>query len=404
MRREVVITGVGLRTPMGTTLDNVAHTFRSATPALSLVHAPDGRPRVVGRLADDYSAGFTRLERSLIDPVAQLAVRAAEAAVADAGLDLSSADKDRVGVFVGTGQGTAHTVMDGSIQLLGRDSVKTFTIARALVNGVANHVSIRLGLRGEAQAIVLACASSNAALGNALRLIRHGELDAALAGGAEATYAEHPYRGWEAMHALAPVHPDDPLSSCRPFSQDRAGLVLSEGAVIYLLEAEEHARARGARILGRLAGYGASSDATHLLQPDAAGQALALTRGVQDAGLAVSDIQYLNAHGAASQLGDKVEAQAIHLAFGAHARRLPVSATKSLHGHMLGATGAVELLAALLAVQQGLIAPTAHLHAPDPELDLDFVPLQARQGPPLNAALSSNFAFGGSNACLVVTR
>ena len=404
MRREVVITGVGLRTPMGHTLADVERTFRTATPALSVVQAPGGHARVVGRLSEDFSASFSRLDRSLIDPVAQLSILAAESAVEDSGLDLSGADRDRIGVFIGTGQSTAHTVMEGATVLMARDTVKTFTLARALGNGVANQVSIRLGLRGEAQALVLACASSNVAIGNALRLIRSGELDAALAGGADATYTEHAYRGWEAMRTLAPVHATDPLSSCRPFARDRSGLVLSEGAVIFMLETEAHARARGARILARLAGYGASSDATHLLQPDAGGQALALTRGLRDADLAPSDIQYLNAHGAATALGDKVEVQAIELAFGAHASRLAVSSTKSLHGHMLGAAGAVELLAPILALQQGLIAPTAHLHEPDPELRLDFVPLTARLGPPLQAAASSNFAFGGSNACLVLTR
>lgn len=404
MRNEVVITGVGLRTPMGNTLQDVRAVFASGTPVVASHAAPDGHLRAVARLTEDYTSAFSRLDRSLIDPVAQLSILAAESAVADAGLDLSTADRERIGVFVGTGQNTAHTFMEGSISLQEKNTLKTFTIARGLANGVANHVSIRLGLQGEAQAIALACASSNTAIGNAVRLIRSGELDGALAGGSDATYSEFIYRGWEAMRMLAPVHPDGAERSCRPFAKDRNGIVLGEGAVIFMLESERQAKARGARILARIAGYGATSDGTHLLQPDAQGQARAMTNGLRDAGLQAQDIQYLNAHGAASTLGDATEVQAIRLAFGSHAHGLPISSTKALHGHMLGATGAAELLALIVALNDGLIAPTANLYEPDPELDLDFVPLHARHGPPLQAAMSSNFAFGGSNACLVLTR
>lgn len=404
MRNEVVITGVGMRTPMGHSLQDARAVFASGQPVIQAYTAPEGHLRAVARLTDDFSSSFSRLDRSLIDPVAQLSILAAESAIHDAHIDLASADTHRIGVFVGSGQSAAHTFMEGSLSLQEKNTLKTFTIARGLANGVANHISIRLGLKGEAQAIALACASSNTAIGNAVRLIRTGELDAALAGGSDATYSEHIYRAWEAMRMLAPVHADGAERSCRPFAKDRSGLVLGEGAVIFMLESEKHAKARGARILARIAGYGASSDGTHLLQPDAKGQARAMTNGLRDAGLVPQDIQYLNAHGAGSTLGDAVEVHAIRLAFGSHAPSLAISSTKALHGHMLGATGAAELLALIVALNDGLIAPTANLYDPDPEFDLDFVPLHARQGAPLNAAMSSNFAFGGSNACLVLTR
>lgn len=402
--RDVVITGIGLRTPLGHTLDAVKAVYASGKPVIRLVTGPAGQLRAYAKIEDDLSAGFSRAEQVTLDPLAQLAIPTSIDAVADSGLVVADADQDRIGVFLGSGQGASATLVDAFTSLALKDSLKAFTVLRGLNNGAANTIAIRNGFRGQCETMMLACSSSNAAIGAAYRAIRHGYLDAALAGGAEATFNEGSSRAWEAMKVLAKFDPEHPETCSRPFSKDRTGLVLGDGSVIYMLEAEEHAKARGARIYCRLAGYGASNDAVHIAQPEVSGQVLALRACLRDAGLQPSDIGYINAHGTATPTGDPVEVQALRQAFGSWAGQIPVSSTKSLHGHLLGAAGAIELLAAITAVTDGLLAPTANLEVPDPECDLDFVPIHARHGVDVRAAMSSNFAFGGSNACLIVSR
>lgn len=402
--REVVITGIGMRTPMGNTLDAVRSVYASGKPVVKAYTAPQGHTRVMAMLDEDYSKAFARIDQMMIDEVAQLALLAADDAIADSGLALADADRDRIGVLMGTGQGTLHSAVESITSLVNKGSCKTFTILRGLNNGTCNHISMRHGLRGECQTVTMACSSSNAAIGNAMRLIQAGVLDAALAGGAEAVNEEFIIRGWEALRILAKPDPERPETSSRPFSRNRTGLVLGEGSVIYMLEEASQARARGARIYARLAGYGTSSDAANITHPDPTGQALALRACLKAAGFAPEDIGYINAHGTATPTGDPAEVQSIKAVFGAHAQGLPVSSTKSLHGHLLGAAGAIELLAPIVALNDGLLAPTANLDEPDPECDLDFVPNEARQVTPPRAALSSNFAFGGSNAVIALTR
>jgi 3-oxoacyl-(acyl-carrier-protein) synthase len=401
--RKVVITGIGLRTPIGNTFADAQSVFRSGKPVIRSVIGPKGQVRAGAFVDADISGGFSRAEMALLDPVAQMALVAADDCVADSGADFNSFDRDRVGVFVGTGQGTVHTSSQEFGNLALKDSVKAFSVLRGLGNGAGNFMAIRHKLRGPCETTMLACSSANTALGHALRAIQYGHVDAALAGGVEATFCEGSWRIWEAMRVLAKVDADSPETSCRPFSADRTGLVLGEGAVIYMLEAEEHARARGAKIYAVLAGFGASCDGSHISQPDASGQVLALNACLKDAQLTPPEVGYVNAHGTATPTGDPVEAQALRVAFGSHANALMVSSTKSLHGHLLGAAGAIELLAAISAVRDGLIAPTANLHTLDPACDLDFVPLHSRQAD-VQVAVSSNFAFGGSNACIAVTR
>lgn len=404
MQDDVVITGIGLRTPLGNTPDAVRAVFASGQSAVRRVEGPGGRVRVAALLEPGYGDAFTRVERTLLDPIAQLSVLSADDAIRDSGMVLDQLDRNRLGVFVGIGQGTAHTATEGCASLFHKDTVKPYTILRGLPNGVTNQISIRHGLRGEAQTLAGACAASNTAIGSAYRLIRAGVLDAALAGGSEATYCESVFRAWESMRVLATPDPDRPWTTYRPFSKDRGGIVLGEGAVLYMLESERHARARGARIYARMVGYGASSDATHIAQPNEMGQVAAMKACLRDAGLAPEDIGYVNAHGTGTLLGDLVEVQAIRNTFGAHADSLPVSSTKALHGHMLGATGAIELLASIFALNDGMIAPSANLFEPDPELGLDFVPNEARLGVDIKATMSNSFAFGGSNACILLTR
>ncbi len=402
--RDVVITGIGLRTPMGHDIDAVRAVYLSGKPVIRRIEGPAGRVRAFAKMDDDFSVGFTKMERALLDPVAMMAQCAADDAVRDSALDLQSADRDRIGVYLGTGQGSTHTAFEGFTSVALRDKCGPYTIIQGLFNGAGNQISIRHGLRGPCETVVLACSSSNAAMGQAFRAIRHGYIDAAITGGAESTFNEGVIRAWEAMRVMARFDPDDAASCCRPFDAKRTGLVLGEGAVLYVFEEEGQARARGARIYARVAGCGSSADATHITVPSAGGQALALRNCLQDAGLQPSDIGYINAHGTATPAGDPIEVQSMREALGSYAEQVPISATKSLHGHLLGAAGAIELLAVIVALGDGIIAPTANLHQPDPQCDLDFVPLVARTGVDIRAAVSTNFAFGGSNACIALTR
>lgn len=409
--REVVITGIGMRTPMGNTLDAVRDVYRRGKPVVRAFEGPNGRLRVGARVPDDYSAAFTRPEQALLDPIAMMAQAAADDVMRDSGLWVEpgsgaalAVDRNRFGVHIGTGQGTCSTFYDSFSLLALHDRLKPFSVVRGLFNGAANHIAIRHGLRGSCQTTVLACSSSNTAMGNAMRAIRHGYLDTALVGGVEATFSEGMVRAWEAMRVQARFDPAEPEGACRPYARDRSGLVLGEGSVMYIFEEAEQARARGARIYARVAGFGESSDAVNLVAPDADGQALAVQACLGDAQLSASDIGYINSHGTATPTGDPIEVQGLRKALGAHAESVAISSTKSLHGHLMGAAGAVELLSLIVALNDGLIAPTANLHDPDPACDLDFVPLVARTGAKVGAALSTSFAFGGSNACIALTR
>jgi 3-oxoacyl-[acyl-carrier-protein] synthase II len=268
-------------------------------------------------------------------------------------------------------------------------------------NAAAGHVSIDHGLRGPSLTYSTACSSSAIAVGEACRAIRHGYIDAAVAGGAESLLTLGTIRAWEALRTLAVTEADDPSASCRPFSRDRTGLVLAEGAGMLVLEELDHAKRRGARIRTEVIGYGASSDASHLTRPGEEGQVRAMRLALADAGVAPDEIDYINAHGTATLAGDVVETAAIRKVFGERATRIPVSSTKSMHGHMMGAAGAVEFIAAVMAIGRGGLPPTANLRVPDPDCDLDYVPNTGRRGVAVRTVMSNSFAFGGSNAVLI---
>lgn len=389
---------------MGHTVADVRQVFADGRPVLRGHPGLDGHLRSYAAISDDIGQHFTATQRLMLDRVVMLTLLAGESALADSGIRLPDTDLDRVGVYLGTGQAAVHTIGDAMKSLYQRDQMPAMTVLKSLPNGAAGQLSMTHGLRGECVTYSVACSSSNIAIGHALRAIRHGDLDAALAGGVDAPLHESSLRSWEALRILAKVDPARPEACCRPFSADRTGLALGEGAAIFMLEAEEHARARGARILARLAGYGNSANASHITSPSADGQSAAMRHALRDAGLSAADIGYINAHGTGTPAGDPTETESIRRVFGVHADAIPVSSTKSLHGHLLGASGAVELVAALVALRDGLIAPTANLEQPDPVCDLDYVPLQARHGVRVDAALSNSFAFGGSNATLIVTR
>lgn len=399
--RNVVITGVGLTTPLGDTLAELAQRFGNASSAIRRIDSGTGK-RVGAMVERDFTALFSRQQLGVYDRVSQLAIIAGDAAFANAGLTREDIEPQRAGVFLGCGSGPSHSVTDSYQSLFQSGSMKGLALLRCLPNAPASHLSMRWRLQGACQTYTIACASAAVALGEAMRSIRHGYLDLALAGGAEAPFGEGVVRAWEALRVLAAPDATTPQASCRPFAKNRSGIVLGEGAAFYILEAEEHARARGATVYATLVGYGLSADADHLTAPCPAGQASAMRSALSDAGLCTRDIGYINAHGTATRAGDLAETRSIRNTFGSHADAIPISSTKSMHGHLLGASGGIELAAAILALRDGLIPPTANLDIPDDECDLDYVANTARHGVRVRAAISNSFAFGGSNACLVV--
>lgn len=399
--RKVVITGIGLLTPIGNSFAELHQNLSEGRSAIGRL--PGGSQHRVGAAVKaDIAGRFDRQQLGLYDRTSQLAMVSGEAAMTDAGLAREAIDPARSGVFVGCGSGPSHAVTESYQSLYASDSLKGLTLLRCLPNAPASHLSMAWQLKGACQTFTAACASSALAIGEAMRAIRHGYLDMALAGGVEAPFGEGIFRAWEALRVLAPADPAAEERSCKPFSKNRNGIVLGEGAVFFVLESEEHARSRGARHYAHLAGYGTSADASHLTTPCEAGQAAAMRLALQDAGLEAGQIGYINAHGTATRIGDAIETRSIRQTFGAHARAIPISSTKSMHGHLLGASAALELATAIVALKHGLIPATANLDAADEECDLDFVPNTPRHGVRIEAALSNSFAFGGTNACLVV--
>jgi 3-oxoacyl-[acyl-carrier-protein] synthase II len=278
------------------------------------------------------------------------------------------------------------------------------SVPRMMANAAAAAISMRYGLHGPSNTYSIACASSAAAIGEAFRAIRHGYLDAAIVVGTEAMLNAGALMAWNALRVMAKPDSTDPSRSCRPFSLDRSGFVLGEGAAALLLESETRCAKRGAGVLAEMAGYGCSSDAQHLTSPSAEGQTHAMQDALDMAGLAPERVGYLNAHGTATKIGDVIETQAIRKVFGTHATRLPISSTKAVHGHLIGAGGALEFTLSIMAMNSGSLPPTAHLDVADPQCDLDFIPLKARHGCDIEAVMSNSFAFGGSNVSLLARK
>jgi 3-oxoacyl-[acyl-carrier-protein] synthase II len=340
-----------------------------------------------------------------LDRFSVLALLAAHEAVAQSGL-AGPGMLDEATVCVGTGMGGSETLQQGYEELLLRNGarINPLTVVRGMNNAAAAHIALDFRCHGQSLTVSTACSSSAIAIGEAARAIRHGYAEVAIAGGTEALLTLGTITAWQALRTLAIPDPADPSTACRPFSSDRTGLVLAEGAAFVVLEEEERARRRGAAILARLSGYGTSTDATHLTKPDAAGQSRAMRAALADAGLRETQIGYINAHGTATLAGDTTETEAIKSVFGAHARELAVSSTKSMHGHVMGATGAIEFVASLLALRHRFLPPTINLQKPDLSCDLDYVPNRARLGVGLDHVMSNSFAFGGSNAVLIASR
>jgi 3-oxoacyl-[acyl-carrier-protein] synthase II len=367
MARRVVITGLGIISPVG---KNPAEFFdnlmagrsgirRLHTDFIDKLSVRIGAP-VHGYYATDY---FSRIKLSGIERFSQFALIAAEQAVKDAQLDLTEHERPHAGVSMGTCMGGASTVEEGYVEIFQRDNprVKPLSVLLAMNNAAASHVSIAYQLQGPNLTYSTACSSSAIAIGDAYRQIRDGYTDIMLAGGSEAMLTHGAMKAWEALRTLALEDAQDPAASCKPFAKDRSGLVLGEGAAVLVLEDAERATRRGARIYAEIAGYDSSSDASHITKPDATGQTRAILNALRDARMQPQDIHYINAHGTATLAGDIEETKAIKQAFGDHAYRMPVSSTKSMHGHLMGATGAVEFMAAILALHHNAIPPTINL-------------------------------------------
>lgn len=410
MARRVVISGLGVVSPLGndiTTFFARLMAGQSGIKHLQLPFLDKLSTRIGAQITDfDASAHFSKMQLTGMERFSQFALVAAEQAVADAQLELTEAEQPRAGICMGSCMGGASTLEDGYTEVMQRDTprVKPLSVLLSMNNAAASHISIKYGLQGPNVTYSTACSSSAIAIGEAYRQIKHGYCDVMLAGGSEAMLTLGAIKAWEALRTLASEDGHDAGASCKPFAKDRSGLVLGEGAAVLVLEDAERAVARGATIYAELVGYDCSSDASHITKPDANGQTRTILRALQEAGLHPSDIDYINAHGTATLSGDVQETQAIKQVFGAHVAKLPVSSTKSMHGHLMGATGAVEFMAAILALKHNAIPPTINLHNPDPECDLDYVPNQGRTGLNLNAVMSNSFAFGGSNAVLIAKR
>ena len=346
---------------------------------------------VLGYDAETY---FPRKTLSFMDRFAQFSVIAAREAVANAGIEWTEELRDSAAVITGSCMGGRFTDEIGYWELFhhGRNRVHPLTIPLGMSNAGASHISMEFGLHGPAYTFSTACSSSAHAIGNALWMVRSGAAPMAIAGGSEAPLFLGGLKAWEAMRVVSP-------DTCRPFSLNRSGMILGEGAAMLVLEPLERALARGAKPLAEIVGFGMSADACHVTQPSAEGAARAIRSALRDGGLAPEQVGYINAHGTATEANDRMETAAIHAVFGSHAAALPVSSTKSMHGHTLGAAGAIEAAATVLALCNGLLPPTINFTQPDPECNLDVVPNHARAAQP-EVALSQSFAFGGLNAVL----
>jgi nodulation protein E len=400
---RVVVTGLGAVTPLGHTAAAYWEKLKAGVSGLgpiTLTPANDELTQKVAAEVKDFDPlkHFAERQLSTLDRVSQLAVVAAREAIAQAGIVFDMPLSVRTATILGTGVGgqTTHDESFRRVYLEKRMRVFPLTIPKLMVNAPASQVSMACGLRGPAFVVASACASATHAIGIAFQMVRSGAVDCAVTGGTEACITFGTVRGWEAMRVMSP-------DVCRPFSRDRMGLILGEGAAMMVLEPFDRAQVRGAEILGEIVGFGMSADAGDLTAPDCGGMVRAMREALADAQLAPSDIQYVNAHGTGTAANDETETMALHEAFGAHAKNLAISSTKSMVGHALGAAGALELVATLMAVRDGIVPPTIGYLGPDPACDLDYVPNEARELA-IGAAVSNSFAFGGLNAVLAVKR
>lgn len=409
-KRRVVITGIGAITPVG---HNVSQTWQSLINGVSGVanitrFDATGLPTQIAAEVKNYNPEehFDHKEVKKLDLYTQFAMIAAREAIADAGLTAGSFDPDRTGVITGAGIGGILTFEEECIKChtAGPRRISPFFIPKMIGNIAAAHISIEHNLKGINFNVMSACASANHALGTAMRSIQYGDADIIVSGGTEAAVTPLAVGGFSSMRALS-TRNDAPQKASRPFDVERDGFVMSEGAAILVLEELEHAKARGARIYAELVGYGATGDAFHITAPteDGEGSTRAINLALKDAGMAPTDIDYINAHGTSTPLNDKGETCSIKTAFGEHAYKLKVNSTKSMVGHMLGAAAGIEAIACIKTIESGILHPTINLDNPDPNCDLDYTPHNAIKYE-VNAALSNSLGFGGHNSAVIIKR
>lgn len=407
--QRVVVTGFGMVTPLGSNVEEVWKKVCMGQSGIRKATIPgieEAKCRIAGECLCFTTDGYLAFqEAKRLERNAQYAVVASIDAVSMSGLDFDQEDRDRCATIIGSGIGGLREYATQHLRLVekGPSKVSPFAIPKIMANSAAGNVSIHFGLTGPCHSIVTACATSNDAIADAFRMIRLGEMDIALAGGTEAAATSLGIAGFCAMRALSERN-DEPERASRPFDKNRDGFVLSDGCGVLVLESLEHAQKRDATILGEVLGIGLTSDGTHITQPDEEGTGAmkAILKTLQEANLNPEDIDYINAHGTSTILGDIAETRAIHRAFGEFASKLSISSTKSQLGHLLGGSGAVEAIFSLLTIRDGLIPPTINLEEADPECNLDYTPLKAKEKK-VSIALSNSFGFGGHNACLIVS-
>ena len=410
MRRRVVVTGMGCISPVG---NNVVDTWsailagKSGSGMITLFDASRHKTRFAAEVKGfDGVALFGNREARKMDRFTQFAVAVTAEALEQSGLKIDEANRDRVGIVIGTGIGGIGTMMDQAdvMRERGPERVSPFLIPMMISDSAAGMLAIRVGARGPNMAIATACASGNNAIGDAVETIRRGSADVMIAGGSEASLVPLAMAGMNVMGALS-TRNEDPQGASRPFDKDRDGFLMGEGAGILILESFEHASARGVKILCELSGYGTTDDAHHISAPaeNGAGAAMSMKLALENAELNVNDIGYINAHGTSTPLNDKSETAAIKTVFGEQAYNIPVSSTKSMTGHLLGASGAVEAVFSIMAMRDEILPPTINYRTPDPECDLDYVPNEPRKASPRHV-MSNSFGFGGHNATLIFSR
>ncbi|MBP9591178.1 MAG: beta-ketoacyl-ACP synthase II [Steroidobacteraceae bacterium] len=407
-KRRVVITGLGIVSPLGSTVADAWNGICNGRSGIRAITRLDTSAfpcriggEVVGFNAEDY---MPAKDVRRFDPFVSYGIAAAIQAVQESGIEVTEANAPRIGIVMGAGIGGLHTIEDTTAKWLESRTprkISPFFIPGSIINATAGQVSIHFGLRGPNLAIVTACTTSTHAIGIAARTIQYGDAEVMIAGGAEMAFTPLGLGSFGQAKALS-LRNDEPERASRPWDRDRDGFVMSEGGGAVVLEEYEHARARGAQIYAEFAGFGMSGDAYHITAPpeDGEGARLAMVNAIRDAGVAPAEIQYINAHATSTELGDRAETVAIKRAFGAAAKQVAVSSTKSMTGHLLGAAGVVEAIFSILAIRDGILPPTINLENPDPACDLDYVPGSARRAP-VQIALSNSFGFGGTNGSLV---
>lgn len=410
MSRQVVITGLGCISPVGNDVSTMwanVHSGNSGVGYITHYDTSNFKCKIAAEVKGfDGVEYFGNRETRRMDRFSQFAVATALQALDDAKLQVNDGNRDRIGVFIGTGIGGIGTLYEQTLVCLNRGPLRVspFTVPMMLPDTAAGMVAIQLGVRGPNMAVVTACATGTNAIGEASEVIRRGQAEVILAGGSEAAIVPIAMAGLGVMTALS-LRNEEPKRASRPFDLHRDGFVMGEGAATLILESLDHALDRGATILAEISGYGSTNDAYHISAPaeNGAGAALCMRQALEHAGLEPSNIDYINAHGTSTPLNDKSETAAIKSVFGDHAYHLPISSTKSITGHLLGAAGALEAIVAVKALQEQLLPPTINYEIPDPECDLDYVPNVARPAS-INRVMSNSFGFGGHNATLILNR